>query len=116
MMTRCRVFVLVCLVALASFAASAQKRAGLMGDLLADITDVESKIVGLAKAMPESTYAWRPMPGYPWLFDGSPDKPNARGLALITYVQWLGSWLESYPDYEDYEPSTVKDVRWENAK
>lgn len=26
------------------------------------------------------------------------------GLALITYVQWLGSWLESYPYYEEYEP------------
>jgi len=30
--------------------------------------------------------------------------PNQRGLALITYVQWLGSWLESYPLYEDYKP------------
>ena len=48
-----------------------------------------------------------PMPEYPWLFDGSPDKPNERGLALITYVQWLGSWLESYPYYEDYQPSAV---------
>jgi cytochrome c oxidase cbb3-type subunit II len=45
-----------------------------------------------------------PMPEYPWLFDGSPDLPNKRGLALITYVQWLGSWLESYPYYEAYEP------------
>jgi hypothetical protein len=45
-----------------------------------------------------------PMPNYPWLFDGAPDKPNRRGLALITYVQWLGSWLESYPYYEDYVP------------
>ena len=45
------------------------------------------------------------MPEYPWFFDGSPDKPNERGLALMTYVQWLGSWLESYPYYEDYEPS-----------
>ncbi len=44
-----------------------------------------------------------PMPEYPWFFDGSPDKPNERGLAIITYVQWLGSWLESYPYYEDYE-------------
>jgi hypothetical protein len=44
-----------------------------------------------------------PMPRYPWFFDGSPDKPNQRGLALITYVQWLGSWLESYPQYEDYK-------------
>jgi len=42
-----------------------------------------------------------PMPEYPWLFDGSPDKPNRRGLAMITYVQWLGSWLDSYPYYEE---------------
>lgn len=42
-----------------------------------------------------------PMPSYPWMFDGAPDKPNRRGLALITYVQWLGSWLDSYPYYEE---------------
>ena len=47
-----------------------------------------------------------PMPDYPWLFDGSPDKPNMRGLALITYVQWLGSWLDSYPYYEELESIT----------
>lgn len=51
-----------------------------------------------------------PMPDYPWLFDGAPDKPNKRGLALIAYVQWLGSWLESYPYYKDYQASNVKDV------
>jgi hypothetical protein len=45
-----------------------------------------------------------PMPAYPWFFDGSPERPNRRGLAVITYVQWLGSWLESYPYYESYEP------------
>jgi hypothetical protein len=50
------------------------------------------------------------MPEYPWLFNGSPESPNARGFALITYVQWLGSWLESYAYYEDYQPSAVKDV------
>jgi cbb3-type cytochrome c oxidase subunit II len=33
----------------------------------------------------------------------SPDAPNKRGLAIITYVQWLGSWLEQYPDYEAYK-------------
>jgi hypothetical protein len=44
-----------------------------------------------------------PMPKYPWLFDGSPDKPNRRGLALITYIQWLGSWLDTYPYYEQLE-------------
>lgn len=42
-----------------------------------------------------------PMPSYPWLFDGAPDKPNRRGIALIAYVQWLGSWQESYPYYEE---------------
>ena len=46
-----------------------------------------------------------PMPEYPWFFEGSPDQPNRRGLAIMTYVQWLGSWQESYPWYEQYEPS-----------
>ncbi len=60
---RC-LFVVASLVVAATFVAGAQaKRGGLMGDLVADITDVESKIVGLAKAMPEASYAWRPMPG-----------------------------------------------------
>ena len=53
---------------------------------------------------PQLVSSGSPMPNYPWLFDGAPDKPNRRGLALITYVQWLGSWLESYPYYEAYEP------------
>lgn len=48
-----------------------------------------------------------PMPSYPWFFEGSPDKPNARGLAIITYIQWLGSWREEYPEYEQYEPSPL---------
>ncbi|MFM7035739.1 MAG: cbb3-type cytochrome c oxidase subunit II [Planctomycetia bacterium] len=42
-----------------------------------------------------------PMPEYPWFFDGAPDKPNRRGLAIMTYVQWLGSWLPEYPYYEE---------------
>ena len=56
-----------------------------------------------------------PMPSYPWLFAGSPDKPNARGLALITYVQWLGSWLDEYPYYEDDDPTPVRLIRPETA-
>ncbi|QEH36833.1 Cytochrome C oxidase, mono-heme subunit/FixO [Aquisphaera giovannonii] len=48
-----------------------------------------------------------PMPEYPWLFDGSPDRPNKKGLALMAYVQWLGSWLDSYPYYEDYKASPL---------
>ncbi len=53
---------------------------------------------------PSSVSTGSPMPKYPWFFDGSPDKPNKRGLALILYVQWLGSWLDSYPMYEKYVP------------
>jgi hypothetical protein len=46
-----------------------------------------------------------PMPRYAWFFDDDdPARPNRRGLAILTYVQWLGSWLESYPYYEDYRP------------
>jgi cytochrome c oxidase cbb3-type subunit II len=30
------------------------------------------------------------MPRYTWFFDG--DAPNKRGIAMVTYVQWLGSW------------------------
>ncbi len=53
------------------------------------------------------------MPEYPWLFDGSPDKPNKKGLALMTYVQWLGSWLESYPYYQDYQENLVLKLKAE---
>lgn len=41
----------------------AQKREGLMGDLIRDVTDVEGKIVGLARAMPAAAYEWRPGKG-----------------------------------------------------
>jgi hypothetical protein len=30
------------------------------------------------------------MPRYTWFYDG--ETPNKRGLAIIAYVQWLGSW------------------------
>lgn len=52
---------------------------------------------------PTLTSTGSPMPEYRWFFDGSPDKPNKRGLAVITYVQWLGSWLDVYPYYENYK-------------
>jgi cbb3-type cytochrome oxidase cytochrome c subunit len=56
---------------------------------------------------PDSLSQESPMPEYPWFFDGSPDKPNAKGLAIITYIQWLGSWQKSYPYYEDYVESAL---------
>ncbi len=57
-----------------------------------------------------------PMPPYPWFFEGSADQPNRRGLALITYIQWLGSWLDSYPYYEDYDQSPVAKIEAAAAK
>lgn len=39
------------------------EKPALVGDLLRDAAEVKSKLVGLAEAMPEGTYAWRPMEG-----------------------------------------------------
>jgi uncharacterized damage-inducible protein DinB len=41
----------------------AQTREGVMGEFMHDVKGVEEKIVGLAKALPESAYAWRPSKG-----------------------------------------------------
>lgn len=30
------------------------------------------------------------MPRFTWFFDG--EAPNKRGIAIVTYMQWLGSW------------------------
>lgn len=60
---------------------------------------------------PADLSAKSPMPEYPWFFDGAADKPNARGLAIITYIQWLGSWHETYPLYEQYEASPLQDMQ-----
>jgi cbb3-type cytochrome oxidase cytochrome c subunit len=56
---------------------------------------------------PASVSPNSPMPDYPWFFDeGDAAKPNERGLAVIAYLQWLGSWQESYPYYEDFQRAT----------
>jgi cytochrome c oxidase cbb3-type subunit II len=55
---------------------------------------------------PLSVSAASNMPEYPWFFETGGDgsiEPNDRGFAIITYVQWLGSWLPSYPYYEELD-------------
>jgi uncharacterized damage-inducible protein DinB len=42
---------------------AAQAREGIVGDLLKDVGGLENKVMSLAKAMPDSAYAWRPGPG-----------------------------------------------------
>ena len=54
---------------------------------------------------PQALSPRSPLPKYSWFVDeDDPSKPNRRGLAIITYVEWLGSWLEEYPQFEDYVP------------
>jgi len=53
----------VTLLSVIAVPATAQTREGLMGDLLKDVAEVENKVVGLAKALPEGTYSWRPSAG-----------------------------------------------------
>ena len=33
------------------------------------------------------------MPDYPWFYEADGLTPNKKGLSIISYVQWLGSWL-----------------------
>jgi cbb3-type cytochrome c oxidase subunit II len=40
---------------------------------------------------PQNVAPYSVMPEYPWFFDAE-RRPNERGLAIIAYVQWLGSW------------------------
>jgi cbb3-type cytochrome c oxidase subunit II len=41
---------------------------------------------------PRSVAPYSVMPAYPWYFDAD-RRPTKRALALVAYVQWLGSWL-----------------------
>jgi DinB superfamily len=43
--------------------AAAQAPSGVMEDLLRDVKEAKGKIVGLARAMPEAAWDWRPAPG-----------------------------------------------------
>jgi len=45
---------------------------------------------------PRSVAPYSVMPAYPWLYDED-RRPNRRGLALVAYVQWLGSWARQLP-------------------
>jgi len=41
---------------------------------------------------PRSVAPYSVMPSYPWFFDDD-KRPTRRALALVTYLQWLGSWV-----------------------
>ena len=58
-----RLNVLVAALACVTLPLGAQTREGLMGDLLRDVNEVETKILGLARAIPAAGYDWRPGKG-----------------------------------------------------
>jgi hypothetical protein len=58
-----RLSTLVALFLLLSPPLGAQNREGIMGELIRDVTTVETKIVGLARAIPAAGYEWRPGKG-----------------------------------------------------
>jgi len=44
---------------------------------------------------PQSTSPGSVMPGYPWFFEKDENGnivPNERGIGMLTYIMWLGSW------------------------
>jgi cbb3-type cytochrome oxidase cytochrome c subunit len=45
---------------------------------------------------PRSVAPYSVMPAYPWFFDED-KRPTERALALVAYLQWLGSWVEQVP-------------------
>jgi cbb3-type cytochrome c oxidase subunit II len=45
---------------------------------------------------PRSVAPYSVMPSYPWFFDAE-RRPTARALALVAYLQWLGSWNVQVP-------------------
>lgn len=54
------------------------------------------------------------MPSYRWFFDAE-GYPNKKGMAIITYIQWLGSWLEEYPYFHGEGPDIVAPAPKEGA-
>ena len=45
---------------------------------------------------PQDVAPYSVMPSYPWFFDAE-RRPTERALALVAYLQWLGSWAEKTP-------------------
>jgi uncharacterized damage-inducible protein DinB len=63
MRTLVRLSLIPALLVCVSLPLGAQTRTGVAGDLTKDLADVEKKIVGLAKALPESAWKYTPGPG-----------------------------------------------------
>lgn len=54
------------------------------------------------------------MPSYPWFYDQD-GYPNKKGMAVIAYVQWLGSWHKEYPYWRNEGPKPPQAPSSEDA-
>lgn len=61
-MMRTRSLALALSLAAAAPLAAPLSAQGLMAEMHRDVNQVQTKLIGLAKAMPDSTYSWRPAP------------------------------------------------------
>lgn len=55
---------------------------------------------------PTSVVPYSVMPSYRWMFDEE-RRPTERALALVTYLQWLGSWVKDGVIHEPGAPASV---------
>jgi cbb3-type cytochrome c oxidase subunit II len=61
---------------------------------------------------PRSVAPYSVMPSYPWMFDAE-RRPTERALAVVTYLQWLGSWVR---DGVVIEPGSPEQIAGAEAK
>lgn len=63
---------------------------------------------------PRHTTPYSVMPPYPWFFDDEEGLvPNKRGLSMVAYMQWLGSWHNQFaPTEYDNLPEVAFDPDW----
>jgi len=102
--------VLIATLALAMpAAAQAPARAGVMGDLLTDISGAEEKMISLAEAIPADKFDWRPGEGVrstsEVLMHVAADNfflPTAAGVAAPEDTG-IGSGADSYPTVQAFE-------------
>jgi len=56
---------------------------------------------------PRNVAPYSVMPAYPWFFDAE-RRPTLRALALVAYLQWLGSWQPAVPATTIYNASALE--------
>lgn len=93
---RVALLVAIALLLAVGRALQAQRREGLMGDLLKDIADLQ-KDRRPGKAMPAEAYTWRPAPGVGSTGEGSRTCPHRRRASKLRRdpCRFSGFWTTS---------------------